>query len=471
MSRPRIVVLGAGPTGLGAALGAVLNDPEARVTVIERAAKPGGLAGSFSWRGHTIDYGPHRLSILIDDIRVLAEEFLGPDCLVKPSQHGVQFDGTLYQFPPRSMDWLTPGSLLEAAATAGSWIAGQVRWVTSRFDEDTFERVMTRKFGWRFYDRVIVPMSRKVWAEPDQIDPQFAVQRFSQIEPLQVLRKLLFPRQEINPVSFYYPRKGFQQLWDNIAEYLRRRGSAIRFQTSLSRLEVSGGRITRIVTRGHGGEEVLEGDGLTVVSTIPLPSLVDLLDGCPTDDLIRQTRNVRIRSMLLATFEFDQPRTLPFRTLIFPQEDFCFNRLFEQNEYSRDTVGEGKSVIAADITLPRGDDRLARPDEEILNQVRSDLSRLRCIDCSRITAEHVERVPFAYVVPDLGTRQAMYRVQHALKQIAGLELAGRFATGEYDNSDYALERGMMLGAVLCGKLSRMEYLRALHSRKIRPIVG
>ena len=62
-------------------------------------------------------------------------------------------------------------------------------------------------------------------------------------------------------------------------------------------------------------------------------------------------KKIELRSMLLLFIKLDQPRTLPYRTIIFPQENVIFNRIFEQNLYSSDTVEEGKSIIVADITL------------------------------------------------------------------------------------------------------------------------
>ena len=124
---PRVVILGAGATGLGTGLGLALHGYEGQVLLIERKTTPGGLAGSFRWKSHTVDHGPHRLSPNITRVRVLAEELLGPDCLIKKSQHGVQFRGKLYQFPPRVIDWITPLSLWHAVAFAWSTCHSRIR--------------------------------------------------------------------------------------------------------------------------------------------------------------------------------------------------------------------------------------------------------------------------------------------------------------------------------------------------------
>ena len=57
MSAPHVVVVGAGLAGLSAALGCL--DAGARVTLIERRRRLGGLTWSFEHDGHWVDNGQH----------------------------------------------------------------------------------------------------------------------------------------------------------------------------------------------------------------------------------------------------------------------------------------------------------------------------------------------------------------------------------------------------------------------------
>ena len=60
---------------------------------------------------------------------------------------------------------------------------------------------------------------------------------------------------------------------------------------------------------------------------------------------------IKIRSMYLFIYKFNQIETLPIRTLIFPQKNIIFNRIFEQNKYSKETVEKQKSIIIGDVTF------------------------------------------------------------------------------------------------------------------------
>jgi len=467
----QVLILGAGPSGLGSGLGLLLHDYPGRISVVERRDRPGGLAGSFSWKGHTIDYGPHRLSPNIPEIRMLASELLGPDLLVQKSQHGVQMGGRLYQFPPRVLDWLNPRSLWELGWFGASYAGAKLGWVTRRFDQDTFESIITRKFGRRFYTQIVAPMSEKVWIAPERIDPAFAELRFAQVQPRAVLRRILFPKQELNPATFYYPRRGYQQIWSSMADWLKWRGHEIMYESEATAIHVDGTRIRAVDLAGPWGKRTVETEHLTVVSTIPLTPFVRLLSGLDTGEMLHDLGRAKVRSMILIAFEFAQPETLPYRTLIFPERRFHFNRLFEQNKYSRSCVTEGKSVVVSDTTVDPGSSLLDQTDEQLVELVRRDLARLPYIDVSRISDATVRRVPYAYVVPDVDTRQAMFEVLHRLKAISNLILLGRFSVGEYDNSDYAIDHGLRVGAMLSGHVSQLRYLTAMHEKSSRSIVG
>ena len=81
-----VVVLGSGPAGLAAAWRAARAGHP--VTVLERADRVGGLAGSFDVDGVRVDHGSHRLHpatppALLADLR----ELLGADLQTRP-RHG-----------------------------------------------------------------------------------------------------------------------------------------------------------------------------------------------------------------------------------------------------------------------------------------------------------------------------------------------------------------------------------------------
>src|SRR4051794_626635 len=94
MTAPRVAVVGGGI--LGTVLGLRLQNAGARVTVLERAATLGGLAGAMDFGGHTVDRFYH--VVVPSDQRMisLAEEVgLGDQLRFRPVGAGFLIDGQL----------------------------------------------------------------------------------------------------------------------------------------------------------------------------------------------------------------------------------------------------------------------------------------------------------------------------------------------------------------------------------------
>ena len=166
-------------------------------------------------------------------------------------------------------------------------------------------------------------------------------------------------------------------------------------------------------------------------------------------------KKVRIRSMYLVIIKFNQNQTLPYRTLIFPEKKFIFNRIFEQNLYSRSTIEKNKSVIVADITFDKNSEFYS--EEKIKEIVKEQISTLNYININKLESIKVELVEHAYVSPEEETRRNFQIIEKKLSEIENLELIGRFGVGEYDNSDYAILNGINLSKYLTSEISKIEY--------------
>ena len=153
--------------------------------------------------------------------------------------------------------------------------------------------------------------------------------------------------------------------------------------------------------------------------------------------------------------KFNQNQTLPYRTLIFPEKEFIFNRIFEQNLYSRNTIEDNKSVIVADITFDKNSEFYST--DKIKEIVKEQIGKLNYINIDKLESIKVELIEHAYVSPEEQTRKNFQLIEKKLNEIENLELIGRFGVGEYDNSDYAILNGLNLSDYLTSKISKIEY--------------
>ena len=215
MTPPRIVILGAGPAGLGAAF-QLARRQVASVVVLEREPCVGGNAASFELAGQMVDFGSHRLHPACDpavlaDIRAL----LGSDLLERPRHGRIRLQGRWLHFPLKPLDLarhLPPGFALGTAADMAKRMLGRQAAV----GEESFAAVLEAGLGRTMSREFYFPYAAKLWGvAPEQLSATQATRRVSAGSPAKMLRKVLSALPGHRPAGagrFYYPRHGFGQI-------------------------------------------------------------------------------------------------------------------------------------------------------------------------------------------------------------------------------------------------------------------
>jgi len=75
MSKGKYVILGAGPTGLTAALHLAKDGYD--VSLVEKSSRVGGFGASFEKDGFIFDYGPHTIHVKESEIIEMVKSILG----------------------------------------------------------------------------------------------------------------------------------------------------------------------------------------------------------------------------------------------------------------------------------------------------------------------------------------------------------------------------------------------------------
>jgi protoporphyrinogen oxidase len=211
MRKPHIVILGAGPAGVGAAY-RLRREGRARVTVIEQQAVVGGNAGSFEAGGQRLDYGSHRLHPSCDPA-ILADihTLLGDDLLDRPRHGRIRLRGKWIHFPLAPLDLLLRLDRKFAVRALRDMTIGRLRRRAKQRD-DTFESVLRANLGPTICEEFYFPYARKIWGrEPGELSGIQARRRVSAASFGKLLRKVFSGIPGIRSAStgrFFYTRRG-----------------------------------------------------------------------------------------------------------------------------------------------------------------------------------------------------------------------------------------------------------------------
>ncbi len=230
------VVLGGGPAGLMA--GRRVAETGRSVIVLERAAAVGGMAGSFEIEGIRVDHGSHRLHRVLEPwLEHDLGELLGDDLQRRVRRGRIALAGRWLAFPLRMGDLARhlPRGLL--ARIALDTAASPFR----RPKGDDAGSVIEARLGPTVARTFYTPYLSKLWdTPPSQLATELADRRVSARSGLSVVRKALATRKGGGGAFYLYPRRGFGQISEVVAEAAATAGADLRLGADVTGVQLNG---------------------------------------------------------------------------------------------------------------------------------------------------------------------------------------------------------------------------------------
>lgn len=454
-SRP-IVILGAGPTGLGAAWR--LNElGQTNWSLFEASDRAGGLASSFvDDKGFTWDIGGHVLFShypYFDDLMATA---LGDQWVEHVREAWVWMRERWIPYPLQNNIWRLPGDEL-AACVAGLRDA-DTRQQNHQPRPASFREWLLARFGRGLCDAFLFPYNRKVWAyDPSALDVGWMGERVAPVDLERILRNIELRRDDVawGPnATFRFPlRGGTGAIWN-----------AVRDRLPADHLHF-GRRAVGINAREHllrfvdGGAVEYE----QLVSTIPLDVLLRAIEDRPDLDAYA-SHFVHSSSHIVGIGMRGQtPDALKTKCwMYFPEAQVPFYRCTVFSNYSPNNVpqpGQTWSLIAEVSESPSKRVDAASVVDEVVAGLRS--SRLISDDAAIMSRWHT-RVEYGYPTPWLG-RDAVLNAAEAELRAGGIFSRGRFGAWKYEvsNQDHSVMQGVeAVDYILHGTPERTYYSRS-----------
>ena len=445
------MIIGAGPAGLTAAH--ELATRGVPVAVLEQDSRVGGLARTEENGGFRFDIGGHRFFTKVPMIERLWRSVLGPDFLKRPRLSRIYYRGRFFQYPLRPLDVFRKLGLATSAAVLASYVAARLRPIP---DEVSFADWIVNRFGRRLYLIFFKTYTEKVWGIPcEKIAAEWAAQRIRGLSLRSAVQSMFVRRRGSAAIKtlideFEYPRLGPGMMWERFAELVREHGGTVTLNARVTRLQRGDGGITDVEyvsTQGPGRIAASH-----VISTMPVPALVDALDPPVAAGIGAAARRLRHRDFLTVALMLDQADVFADNWIYIHDPSVRVGRIQNFKNWSPEMVPDPSwTCLGLEYFCNTGDDLWNMSDDALVELAKKELAAIGLGDPSRVRRGVVVRAPKAYPVYDQGYADALQVVRDGLSPIPNLQLVGRNGMHKYNNQDHSMLTGILAARNILGE--------------------
>ncbi|MCC7204533.1 MAG: NAD(P)-binding protein [Phycisphaeraceae bacterium] len=419
------LVIGGGPSGL-----AVAYSLQGDTLVLEKESAVGGLCRSIHHDGAVFDIGGHSFHTPHPEVYDLVQDLLNGGLYQQQRDARVYSHNTLIPYPfQRFFDRIPDPAVVRECAEGLESASGDTAGA------DNLEAYLLAKFGRGIARHFLLPYNRKLWARDiRQISCEWTSERVAaskseheRFDHKSGQRKPLQPDTQVG-----YPREGgFEEIYRSFVPHI----PALELNSPIARIDPR----ARVATGPDGRQYHWE----FLVSTIPLPALVRMVEGTPSEiiALADQLEYMSLRvELLLAGRQLG-----PIQRIYVADSDVPPHKIAFNHNSSPRLRAKPHHAIMAEVSLSED-----KPIDvnQIAPRTIAFLCDLGILDSPRdiVWQDHVD-VKYAYPVythhrPALVRGIKDWLARHHIYTV------GRFGDWEYVNSDRCVMRGLALGRSL-----------------------
>lgn len=432
----RYLIIGAGPTGLGAAYKLAENG-EHDFLILERNPWVGGLAASFvDSQGFTWDIGGHvQFSHYPYFDRVMREAIPEDRWYSHQRESWVWIHDRFIAYPfqnnihflPREALWKCLKGIVEMNLTPPS----------SR--PENFEEWILASFGRGIAEEFMLPYNYKVWAyPPSSMSYQWIGERVATTDIKRILENLVFERLDASwgpNNTFKFPAQGGTgAIWNQVADLVGRH--KIRVNTTVAEIDLP--RRMLITREGERiGFEYL-------LSTMPIDALSKISRGL-SSKTVRSAQHLKYSSSnIIGVGISGRPRDdLKHKCwMYFPESNCPFYRVTLFSKYSPANVPDSR--LHYSLMTETSESPVKAVGSEIVDETIRGLYQTKLIGPDdRIVSVWKYRADYGYPTPSLERDSILNEVVPALERF-NVYSRGRFGGWKYEvsNQDHSFMQGV-----------------------------
>ena len=490
MGGRKALIIGAGPAGLTAAF-ELVKRTDIQPIVLEKSEDMGGISRTVRYKGNRMDIGGHRFFSKSDRVmkwwmdvmpveaqatityqgqsREVSASPMSQDdrvMLIRNRKSRIYFLRQFFDYPIRlSAQTLKQLGLTRTVKIGVSYAQSALRQLKP---ERTLEEFLVNRFGRELYLTFFKSYTEKVWGVPcDQISAEWGAQRIKGLSVISAIThfvKSAFAKKTPNAdiaqkgtetsliEKFMYPKLGPGQLWEYVAEDVKREGGVVRTNCNVIRLLTKGPRIVaaEVEDAVSGARETIEADYF--FSTMPVKELMRALDAAVPANVLEVSDGLIYRDfitvgLLLKKLKISEETPAGKRLLsdnwIYIQEpDVQVGRMQIFNNWSPYLVADPDNVwIGLEYFCYDTDAIWKLPDTEMIELAKAEMAKIGIIETADVMDACVIRVPKTYPAY-FGAYERFEEIKTYVNSFENLFLVGRNGMHKYNNQDHSMLTAM-----------------------------
>lgn len=482
LDKKTVLIIGAGPAGLTAAY-CLLKETDIKPIILEESEFIGGISRTAEYNGNRIDIGGHRFFSKSEEVNKLWTELMpvqgkpslddkilgtdkpfvsgGPDpeaidtvMLIRNRVSRIFYLRKFFDYPIS----LKPETFINMGfARTFKAGCGYMKSIVSKKEEDSLENFYINRFGRPLYEMFFENYTEKLWGiHPTKISADWGAQRVKGLSLTKAVWNVISkPFRSADKVEtslieqFMYPKKGPGQLWETMADEIRRMGGEIVMNCSVNKVNVDGKLVESVGAVKDGAECEYKAD--YYISSMPIKDLSVAMGNAVPAEIKNIAENLPYRDFMTVGLLVDKlklenktnTKTLgnivPDCWIYIQERDVTIGRLQIFNNWSPYMLKDPEHTvwIGLEYFCNEGDKAWNMSDDEFIKFAIDELVSIDIIDAADVKSSVRIKVKKAYPAY-FGTYSEFDKVKDYLSDITNLFCIGRNGQHRYNNMDHSM---------------------------------